>query len=608
MCGILGLATIASRAPSVGLPTAERMRDTMAHRGPDGRGLWRDGSIILAHRRLAVVDTSPAGHQPMVAEDGRSAIVYNGELYNDAELREQLAAAGVRLTGTSDTQTVLHALRLRGRDALPRLRGMYALAFADTRERTVLLARDPLGIKPLYYTVIETGGGQELVFASEPQAILAHPGITARPDPVGISGYLTTIRTVLGSRTLFDGIRTLRPGESILFDLSGDSIRQDARETPLPSIEAPADPTAAVRAALHDSARRHLRADVPVCCLLSGGLDSSILAALASREAGTLHTYCSGAPSAGGEAGDFASARVVAAHLSTDHAEAPVTRTLFAQRWPEMVAAMGIPLSTPNEVAINEVARALRARGHVVALGGEGADELFAGYEAPMLDAARFEGLLPPTAASALPSSLHPGHFQLLSSAWVPPEHKPAILNPDLWRALEGDEALIGFYTSEFDTLSPPHAQTPLDRLGRHLRFHRRINLAGLLSRLDTATMLASVEGRTPFADSAVAALAESLPMAAKFDPALAPSTKLILRRAFAADLPAPIIARPKASFPLPFQSWAADRADALLGSSFARGIFTEAAIHTVAARPTELWNLAWPMINLALWGQRWWG
>lgn len=609
------------------------MRDVMRRRGPDGAGLWSRQNVTLAHRRLAVVDTSEAAAQPMLTPEGLYAITYNGELYNDAELREELAAPpyGVRFRTGSDTETVLHALAAWGPAGLKRLRGMYALGFYDIAAGRLLLARDPLGIKPVYYTIAPINAGEELVFASEPRAILAHPAITARPDLVVVSAYLTTIRTVMGTRTLFEGVRTLRPGQAVVFDLNGAAI--EARPIPEQWAGAPsrsaASPRECVRGAIEDSVRRHLRSDVPICCLLSGGLDSSIVASVAMRELGELHTYCSGAVGNTGGApalqdgDDLSFARLVSGALGTRHTEAPVDRAMFAQRWMEMVGAMGVPLSTPNEVAINEVARTLRRDGKIVTLSGEGADELFAGYEGPMMDAARFEAL----SAGGAPgwtreAGMHPGHFQLRANAWIPLESKGAVLSERAWRTVEGDDALREFYRLEFEAVERGAGGTPVppdaERLQAHLRFHRRVNLAGLLQRLDTATMLEGVEGRTPFADAAVCAIAEALPMHEKFvlEDGRTPlacaqgsdRTKIALRRVFARDLPRSVVERAKASFPLPFQGWMADRAGVLRGSALVREVFTEAAVAMVGAEPGRLWRMAWPMLNIAMWGKVWWG
>ncbi len=610
MCGILGLATLASGR--IGMPddAVARLRDLMTHRGPDGAGLWRSPNVVFAHRRLAVVDPSPAGAQPFVSVDGRYALVYNGELYNDAELRRELSAPphGVSFRTTCDTETVMAALACWGVEGLTRLRGMFALGFYDTLEKRLLLARDALGIKPLYFWIAE--GSEPLVlFASEPTPILAHPDVPVRPDLISVSAYLTTIRTVLSNRTMFEGVRTLRPGEALDIDLSGAELQLSLfrhwRGAPSGSFAGSFDLAVdRVRETLHASVAAHMRSDVPTCALLSGGLDSSaIVSAVAAGRASNQwshRTYCSGAKSA--ENSDFEFARIVAQRFNTVHTEAPITRELFGERWRSMVARQGVPLSTPNEIAINEVSRRLRADGQVVALSGEGADELFAGYDAPMTEAALYE-------ANRKVDSGGGGEHQLNANAWMPLETKPVILNEAVWRAVEQDAELRGFYADEFATVEEEcgSARSPIDA---HLRFHRRINLAGLLQRLDTATMLESVEGRTPFADREVAALAESLPMSMKFTPGVGATpagTKLALRRAFAEVLPPEVVERPKASFPLPFQEWVADHGAVLRSSPLAREIFAPAVLEMVAADPSRHWRVAWPMINLALWGERWW-
>lgn len=611
MCGILGIVAAAGHEPSLDDAGVARLRDLMAHRGPDGAGLWRAGPAVLAHRRLAVVDLSDAGAQPMATPEGRYAMVYNGQLYNDAEMRRELAAIGLPaqgFRGRCDTETVLHAFAAWGPGALARLRGMFALAVYDTRRRVLTLARDPLGVKPLYFWKNE----RELVFASEPGPILAHPDCSARPNFDMVSAYLTTIRTTLGADTLFQGVHAVRPGQMVECDVSGDVPRvRRAEFWTAGRVQRGGDAPARVRAAVTDSVARHLISDVPLCALLSGGLDSTVVATLASRDLPDLRTFCAGAAPGDDDAGapsDLAFARLAAARLGSRHAEAIVTREMFAKRWAWMVGRLGVPLSTPNEVAIHEVASTLRGDGCIVTLSGEGADELFAGYEAPMLAAM---GHVRGEEGAGLSSAM----FELEANAWVPPGAKGSIVNPDLWAALENDSWVRGYYEQEFE-LSRAEAGDA-DPLEAHLRLQRRINLTGLLQRLDTATMLASVEGRTPFADARIAEIAQSLPMDAKFVAEPSPAggvavaarcrTKIALREAFRADLPPEIADRAKASFPLPFQAWVADHAGSLRRSAFARAVFTDAAVATVAGDTARHWRLAWPMINIALWGDRWW-
>lgn len=606
MCGILGIAR--SSGTPVTLTDAQvlAMRDKMIHRGPDDAGLERLGNVVLAHRRLSVIDPSPAGHQPMrfTASGGDLLgwLIYNGEIYNDAELRRDLAREGASFATACDTETLGRACATWGPTvAAARVRGMFAFAWLDSRAQTLTLARDLIGIKPLYHAMVGAAEAPELAFASEIGALLAHPGISARPDPITVSAYLTTIRTTLGPRTLYRGIQVLRPGELLTFDLRSASLAHTRTVIPARAWgdDDASDPESTARI-VRESVRIHLRSDVPTCALLSGGLDSSIVCAVARRHVEVLRTYCSGAPESSGPGAseDFAFARLVASRLGVAHTEVPVTRDVFRARWPEMIARSRIPLGTPNEVAINQVARSLRADGHVVALSGEGADELFAGYDTPLSMAAFHVERANPD----------PGLFQLNAAAWVPLASKAGLMNPDWLAAAEHDEELRARYREDFQSLASGAGD--VEPLEVHLRFHQRINLVGLLQRLDSATMLESVEGRTPLADVVVRAHAWSLPMSRKFtevrgSPGTTPvtRTKIALREAFEGELPREVVERKKASFPLPFQQWVADQAETIRRSAFLREVFTEATIETVASRPSELWSIAWPAANLAMWG-----
>ncbi|USN98936.1 MAG: asparagine synthase (glutamine-hydrolyzing) [Phycisphaeraceae bacterium] len=602
MCGLIGIVTSAG---DVGV-SRERfvaMRDALEHRGPDDAGLFAAPGVLLGHRRLVVIDPTSAGRQPMQTPDGRFVLVYNGELYNDREIRAELERDGVAFRSSCDTETVLHAVARWGVDAGRRLRGMYALALWDTRERVLLLGRDPFGMKPLYWTELQGAANGGIAFASEIPALLRHPGIAARPDWAAVSGYLTTIRTTLGERTMYEGIRCVRPGAWMRFEF-GDGIRP---ETVFPTYKGDGTGSADVAAAVEDSVRAHLRSDVPWCSLLSGGLDSTILATLATREAGPLRTYVSGCPGAGeGLADDFAFARVAAEAIGSTHTEAPVDRDMFLERWPWMVERLGVPMSTPNEVAINEVARTLRGEGHVVTLSGEGADELFGGYDLPMASAAEH------VAANPEATIAEDAAYAMGAAAWMRPDQKHLFVSPGFWEDAEQDAALRETYEGDLGALSGAvagdfdGASRDEQRQQALLRMLRTVNLAGLLQRLDTATMLASVEGRTPFADVRVAGLAERLPMARKFVAGDPPGTKVALREAFAGRVPTSILERPKRSFPLPFQAWLGEMTGAIRGSGLVAEIYSPAAVQLVCADPGAAWNLAWPMANLAVWGRRW--
>jgi asparagine synthase (glutamine-hydrolysing) len=584
MCGIL---TIIGQDP--GNDAVLSMRETMQHRGPDGAGYWRATNIVMAHRRLAVIDTSDQGLQPMHSSDGKHVLVYNGELYNDNQLREAIGKSSDSFRSSCDSETLIELLACSGMQAIDALRGMFAFIWADLEGRKLYACRDPFGIKPLYWART----GQSITLASEIPAILAHPEFSVRPDPVGMSAYLSTARVELDDLTMFEGVKVVRPGEILVFDLDRPLV-EPARLYMAPVSDRSEASVVELRHTIEHSVLAHLRTDVPICSLLSGGLDSAIIAGTASGALPGLRTYCAGAES---EGGDPEYAREVAAALGTQHSEIIVDRTTFLSMWREMVGRQGVPMCTPNEVAIRLIARKLRSDGCIVALTGEGADELFAGYELPLRLATEH-------IASGNPN---PGRFQLVSNAWMPPEMKSSILMPSLWRLLAGDEEVIGTFEHMFKTV----AADAHNDLEAHLRFQRKVNLTGLLRRLDSATMMESVESRTPFADREVLAVAQSIPTSRLYDPdieQLSMRTKRALREAFAPRVSKRVIHREKASFPLPFQSWVGEAAVVLRESSFAKQIFTPAAIHAVANDPVQLWNLAWPMINLAIWGDKWWG
>ncbi|MGV6813943.1 MAG: asparagine synthase (glutamine-hydrolyzing), partial [Phycisphaerales bacterium] len=375
MCGIAAILNLDGHDSSLSPQLIERMRDRLTHRGPDDSGLWQGPVGSVAHRRLAVIDPSAAGHQPMVSADGRYLLAYNGELYNDHDLRSELASLGHRFGTSCDTETLLAALIQWRNQAIDKLRGMYAFVFVDTTERAAILARDPMGIKPLYHSTIATPNGRQLIVASEISSILEHPQVDRKPDPITLSGYLSSIRTVLGERTMYQDVSTLQPGDWVSMSL--DEPARTAVENWW-SI-ASRDPTQSVRQTIEDSVHRHLRTDVPMCTLLSGGLDSAITTLIASQSNPHLHTFCAGAK-VDGFSDDFKFASLLADRLGTQHHEVVVDQDGFLETWEWMIQQLGVPLSTPNEVAIYKVASALRDAGHVVALSGEGADELFGGY------------------------------------------------------------------------------------------------------------------------------------------------------------------------------------------------------------------------------------
>jgi len=387
MCGIVG---VAGARPVASPDRLVAMRDVLRHRGPDDEGVWwsPDRRVGLGHRRLAILDLTPTGHQPMADPSGRLRITYNGELYNHEDLRHELAGKGHAFRGTSDTEVVLAAWVEWGPDCLGRFDGMFAFALHDAGAGRLFLARDRVGEKPLFYRHAD---GQ-LVFASELKALLADPDTPRRLDPEALEYYLA-YGYVPGTRCMLRGVRKLAAAHGLVYEPAGDRLRT-WRYWALP--EPPGEGSTAARGApfgddvaesalvdelqelLTDSVRRRLVADVPVGVLLSGGVDSSLVAAAAVRSSGrTVRTFTVTFP------GDLAhdegpGARLVAEHLGTDHTEIPAEPASL-DLLPEIARRLDEPLADHSIVPTHLVSRAIRPLVKV-ALGGDGGDELFGGY------------------------------------------------------------------------------------------------------------------------------------------------------------------------------------------------------------------------------------
>lgn len=598
MCGIFGIATAGGRPVTLDQPTLLRMRDRLEHRGPDGAGLLVEGPVALAHRRLAILDPEH-GAQPLTVTGpdptSRTVVSYNGEIYNHAELRRELSAAGHRFETNCDTETLAAALSTWWLDALPCLRGMFAVAAWQPERRRLLLARDEFGMKPLCFALIETPDGPELVFASEPRAILDHPHASRTPDWTAVSAYLTTIRTTLDRRTMFHGVWTVMPGEALEIDLSRDEIAITTHRIPAAGASAPDDEQ--LRATIDASVEAHMLSDRPLCSLLSGGLDSTIIAATARRSRRDLGTWAAGAPETDDGTDDLAFSDLAASALGTQHRRVVLDRGGFAERWPWMIERLGCPLGTPNEVAIHALAESIAPTARV-ALSGEGADEMFAGYGAALAPIAEWIAQDRPTPVESL-------YLDLVG--WIGIGYKPEVLQPAILDMADGDAHLVSTIGATFEACGDD------SDLSTHLRVQQALNLPGLLGRLDTSMMLASVEGRTPFADREVAAAARAIPIAENFacdaagGVATATMTKERLRRAYADVIPPAITARPKASFPLPFQSWVADQANDLLMTGPITEVIQAPTRELIALDPSTHWRLAWPIMNVAMWLRTFW-
>ena len=378
MCGIIGIASQTAICDRGWLAAG---RDAMRHRGPDDAGEWWsvDGSIGLGHRRLAIIDLSPAGHQPMQDASGESCIVFNGEIYNFADLRRELVAKGHSFRSHSDTEVILVAYREWGTDCLSRLNGMFAFALYDGRQRQLFMARDRVGEKPLFYSLANGA----LRFASELKGLMADPTLPRRIDPESLDCYLA-MGFVPGERCILQGVNKLPPAHALVFNLESRQSRLWCYWQ-LPEL----DPSAAagladeaalldeLEALLEDAVRRQLVADVPVGVLLSGGVDSSLVTAMAVRAAPKVKTFTIRFPGYG-QYDETEHARLIARHFGTEHVELEAAESTV-DLLPLLAGQFDEPVVDSSMIPTYLVSRLIREH-CTVTLGGDGGDELFGGY------------------------------------------------------------------------------------------------------------------------------------------------------------------------------------------------------------------------------------
>jgi asparagine synthase (glutamine-hydrolysing) len=475
----------------------------------------------------------------------RFCLLYNGQVFNQLALRKELAALGQQFRTTSDTEVVLHCLTRWRSSCLRRLEGQFALAFYDRVEGKLLLARDRIGIKPLYFWHHR----RALVFSSQPVAILSHPLFSARLNLHAFSSFLS-YRQVLGNETFFEGVLELAPGSTLEFHLGGVAQR---RYWSLADAGGPRVGPSELRSRLHAAVAAQLAADVPVGVLLSGGLDSSVLAAEASGLDPSVVAFTAAVPHLD-EAGHAAR---VAAHLDLKHVVVPVGPDDHREHARRLIRQKGAPLGMHNEVETYVVCRAVAQHAKVV-LCGEGADELFAGYG--RIFRLPFESRL----------RSRRSEFDLFCSRYTyfPQEEKRALFQPSVWRSLAEDEkSRVALETAFFD-------QPAASFFERIWWVFVTLHLRGLLSMVDAMAMAAGVEARVPFLDSAVIDAATALPACDKLrwrhrlSPVLAIGlpvsayserldvTKFILRQAYRDVLPNEVLTRRKQAFPVPLAEW----------------------------------------------------
>jgi len=588
MCGLTGFLADARFDRSRLAATAEAMATAIKHRGPDDSGIWTDpqAGIVLAQRRLSIIDLSPAGHQPMVSSSGRFVIVFNGEIYNFNELRSDLEASGAAPVwrGHSDTEVLLAAIEARGvQGALKSVRGMFAFSLWDTRDRTLVLARDRLGEKPLYYGRV----GGCFAFGSELKALRAHPDWNAPVDRNALALFMRH-NYVPAPYTIYKGIRKLPAGNCLTLRWGSDQplieAYWSAREVAEAGFRSPFESshealTDALDALLRDAIVHQMIADVPLGAFLSGGIDSSVVVALMQAQSSRpVKTFTIGFTEEGYDEAEHAAA--VARHLGTDHTQLYVTPREAMDVIPGLPKVYDEPFADSSQIPTFLVSQL--ARRHVtVALSGDGGDELFGGYNRYLLGKDLWRRM------SRLPVALRTRLARLVKA--VPARRWTTAMTP--FMSFAPSRYRVGLPGDKLHKLADVMSHPDLDSLYRDLVSHWRapeqivvgaaehptlLNQAGdlaiddpvarmmfldlvtylpddILVKVDRAAMAVSLETRVPLLDHRVVEFAWQVPMASKVNQR---GTKQLLRSVLDRYVPASLIDRPKMGFGVPIDSW----------------------------------------------------
>ncbi len=580
MCGIAGEFRFDGVAPE--RATIERMSERLARRGPDAAGFWSDGPVAFGHRRLAIIDLSEHSAQPMHDPETGLTLVFNGTIYNYPELRAELLARGHRFHSDGDTEVLLRAYAEWGEDCLPRLAGMFAFALHDARRQTVFLARDRLGIKPLYYSL----DGRRLRFASSVQALLAAGDIETGLDAVALHHHFTLHAVVPAPRTALAGIRKLAPASRLTLDAHGGARmdnywRLEARRPAKPMSEA--EWTEAIHACLRRAVKKRLAiADVKVGVLLSGGLDSSLLVALLAEQGESdLLTFSVGFEDQPEESGhEFEYSDAVAAHYGTRHHQYRIANSEVLKRLPEAVDAMAEPMVGQDAVAFYLLAEQVSKTVKVVQ-SGQGADEVFGGYYwYPRMRDDTEGGPLARFRRHYFDRD-HDEYLAMLSPDWHGPDHTAALIEAHL------------------------HAPGADEFLDQVLRLDTTLLITDdPVKRVDNMTMAWGLEARVPFLDHELVELAAGMPPELK----LASGGKHVLKRIARGLLPDAVIDRKKGYFPMPALKYVrggflefmrdilesrACRERGLYQRAYVERLLAEPESHHTRIQGSKLWHLA---------------
>ncbi len=585
MCGITGLISL-DHGKEIDRSLLQKMTDSLAHRGPDGQGTWTGDGAGLGHRRLAIIDID-GGAQPWILNDNKIVFVYNGELYNYLELREELQAEGISFQSQCDTEVALKALVTWGTEkSLEKFRGMFAFALWESDPRRLTLARDPLGVKPLYWAMREG----IVRFGSEIKTILADPSFPRYPDPIAVTNYLAHYRLSFNGKTFFKNINEVPPGSFILWEgkrrrrvnyWSIPKIREADKHDDGPEIVADG-----FRNRLVKAVKRRMLADVPVGAYLSGGIDSSVLVYLMHALMKKVpETFSIGFQNEGYN--EFPYASRMANYLQVPHHQVTLTEQGYFKQLEDLIKIKDTPLSVPNEVPLRFLSKILKKKITVV-LSGEGADELMGGYTQLVrsphdyliakaveeggngFDSGEIDQIRNGLQHFYGTSSFSSQKIQFLNLyQWMPPHQRQVLAGEGLIES-NAENTILDFWDNRWADLDA----SGLDPYEKVLHILEGLHLSALLLRLDATTMAEGVEGRVPYTDRDLVEWVFSLPIhykirwkgpeeekqasrltsiesAGKLD-----QNKYLLRLAFAGSIPDEILLRPKRAFPVPLDNW----------------------------------------------------
>jgi len=624
MCGISGILGPGNQMKQESIVRA--MMERLKHRGPDGNGLHQGKGFCFGHQRLSIIDLEH-GRQPMISEDGRYSLIFNGEIYNYIELRKSLESEGVRFHTHSDTEVLLQMLIQKNVEALLQLNGMFAFAFHDKETGQWMLVRDPFGIKPLYYCIV----GDEIVFASEIKALLEHPEVQAERNWPSMQHYLT-FQFYFGEQTLFKGINEVQPG----FYLKGNDGQLDkiARYWDI-SYQINTDESEKffkeeLISLLMDSVRMQIRSDVSLGSHLSGGIDSSMVASLAAKHFDDKISVFTGKFSEGGAYDESYYAKLVAEEINAHYYEVTPTANQFVEYLPKLIYFLDQPLAGPGlfpQYLVSQLASQ-----HVkVVLGGQGGDEIFGGYARYLI------GYLEQALKGAIFETQEEGKHvvtlaSIIENLSILKEYQPLMQrfwkdglfdNMDLryYKLIDRSPEIFNFLSqdtrasfdkeevfSEFQAVfNYPDTSSYINKM---TYFDQKTILPALLHVEDRVSMAVSLESRVPLLDTRIVNLASSMPPKIKFNGG---RTKHIFKEAAKNFIPRSIIARKdKMGFPVPLNKWINNGvvkefvSDIMLGkTSRERGLFNIQKIDNLINNEQAFGRELWGVLSLELWHRK---